>query len=194
MAGRSSAFELTLQHLRDTVRETSRSLGKDVRLHVEGDAHEWNDEDLSRLREALAHAVRNAIDHGIESPKVRSKSGKNPVGRIDLRFASEENATVVTVEDDGAGVDLDAVSRKAARLGLVVSTEALAARESLALLFEPGFSTKKTVTEISGRGIGLDLVQSVAISFGGAVEIDTAHGKGTKLVLRLPRKKPAKAA
>lgn len=194
MAGRSTALDLTLQHLRDIARETSRRLGKEVRLHVEGEAREWDDAELSRLRDALVQAVRNAIDHGIETAEIRAKSGKNPIGRIDVRFTEEDGASVVTIEDDGAGVDVATVARKAASLGLLATTEGLPEKDSLAFLFHPGFSTKETVTEISGRGIGLDLIRSVANSLGGGAEIDTTRGKGMKLTLRFSRKTRAKAA
>lgn len=194
MTERSANPESLFPTLREIVRDTARRLGKDVRLHLSGEIRGRHENEISRIQDALVQALRNAIDHGIESAAVRAKAGKSAAGQIWVEFTEENAETVVTIRDDGAGVDLVAVSRKAVGLGIVDAPEALPAKESLALLFQPGFSTKKTVTEVSGRGIGLDIVQSVVESFAGKVEIDTTRGKGTTLVLRFGRKSTAAAA
>lgn len=180
--------------LREIARETARRLGKEVRLHLAGALPDRNADEIARIREALAQALRNAIDHGIESPSMRESAGKPRIGGIWVTFAEENGQTVVTVRDDGAGVDLSAVARKAVDLGIANASERLDARQTHAFLFHPGFSTKSAVTEISGRGIGLDIVRSVVDSFSGSAEIDTVRGEGTTLVLRIPRKNIATAA
>jgi two-component system chemotaxis sensor kinase CheA len=194
VAVKSSPLDSIFQTLREIARDTARRLGKDVRLHLAGEGAGWEGNDLSRLQEALVQVLQNAIDHGIEASDAREKIGKSRTGQIWVEFSEGNAESVVTVRDDGAGVDVAAVHRKAVGLGLVASPSALAAEDTLALLFQPGFSTKKTVTEVSGRGIGLDIVQSVADSFSGKVEIDTTRGKGTTLILRFPRKTRATAA
>ena len=194
MSERISSLEPTFHHLREIARDTARRLGKEVRLHLSGKVADWDPRDLSRLQDALVQILQNAIDHGIEPARIREKAGKPAAGQIWIDFTNERDETVVTVRDDGAGVDLAAVARKAIGLGIIASADTLAAREALALLFQPGFSTKKTVTEVSGRGIGLDIVQVAAEAFSGKAEIDTTRGKGTTIQIRFPTKKRALAA
>lgn len=194
ISGHATNLESVFPALREIVRETARRLGKDVRFHLAGKIYGRNKNELSRIQEALVQALQNAIDHGIESAVERTNAGKSATGQIWVEIFEENAETVVTIRDDGAGVDLAAVSRKAVGLGIVDSPGSLAVKESLALLFQPGFSTKKTVTEISGRGIGLDIVQTVVESFSGKVEIDTTRGKGTTLILRFSRENSAIAA
>ncbi len=185
---------MTFHILREMGRDTARRLGKDVRLHLASELPQWRGPDLSRLGDALVQAVQNAIDHGIEPTAIREKSGKSSTGQIWVTFREEAEELLIVIRDDGAGVDLAAVNRKAVGLGLVGVETKLETRDTLALLFQPGFSTKKTVTEVSGRGVGLDIVQATAETFSGKVEIDTARGIGTTLTLRFPRENHAHAA
>ena len=194
MNSKSVPIETTLECLREVARETARRLGKKVRLHFAGDAPDWVGPELSRVQEALVQMIRNAIDHGIEFPETREKAGKPPVGEISIAFREEDGHVVVRIRDDGAGVDSRAVARRASQLGLVDVERTLAPHETLDLLFEPGFSTRESVNEVSGRGIGLDIVRENIESLGGKVEIDTTRGAGTTIMLRIPRKTAAEAA
>jgi two-component system chemotaxis sensor kinase CheA len=190
----SSPLDLTIQAVREVARDTARRLGKEIDFHFSGEAPGWVTADFSRVQAALIQAVRNAIDHGIESKAVREKKGKSPIGQIWLDFTESGEETVIQIRDDGAGIDFGAVRRKAIGLGLVPATARPTPRETFALLFEPGFSTKNKATEVSGRGVGLDIVLSVTDSFSGKVEIDTTRGKGCTLTLRLPRRNRALVA
>jgi two-component system chemotaxis sensor kinase CheA len=191
---KSVPIETTLESLREVAHETARRLGKKVRLHFAGDAPDWAGPELSLVQEALVQTIRNAIDHGIESPETREKAGKPPVGEISIAFTEEAGHVVVRVRDDGVGVDSRAVARRATQLGLVDAGHTLAPNEALDLLFEPGFSTRDSVSEVSGRGIGLDVVRENIESLDGNVEIDTTRGAGTTVTLRIPRKTAAEAA
>ena len=194
MAERPSPLESTFQSLREIARDTARRLGKEVRLHLKGSATEWGASDLSRIQEALVHSLTNAIDHGIEAASERETLGKPAAGQIWISFDEENGESVVSIRDDGAGIDLSAVHRKALGLGLLASPHELALEESLELIFQPGFSTKNAVTEVSGRGVGLDIVRAVAESFSGKAGIDTTRGKGTTVFLRFPKRKHPIAA
>jgi two-component system chemotaxis sensor kinase CheA len=191
---RISSLEPTFHRLREVSRDTARRLGKEVRLHLSGKIADFDPRDLGRLQDALVQILQNAIDHGIEPVEIREKAGKPAAGQIWIEFSDQGQETIVSVRDDGAGVDLTAVTRKAIGLGLVSSTKTLPTGEALALLFQPGFSTKQTVTEVSGRGIGLDIVQATVDRFSGKVEIDTTRGKGTTIQIRFPTKNHAFAA
>jgi two-component system, chemotaxis family, sensor kinase CheA len=170
------------------VRDLSQSLGRRVSLHMEGQETELDKSLLEAIKDPLTHAVRNALDHGIEPPEVRQTAGKDPEGRLALRAVQEGSHVVIEVSDDGAGIDVDRVRNKAIERGLITGERAaqLAERELLQLIFLPGFSTAERITNVSGRGVGMDVVRTNVEKIGGKVEIDSRTGKGTMLRLRIP--------
>ena len=170
------------------VRDLSQSLGRRVRLQVEGQDTELDKSLLEAIKDPLTHAVRNSLDHGIESPEVRQAAGKNPEGTLKLRAAQEGSNVIIEVSDDGAGIAVEKVRQKAIERGLITAERAahLAERELLQLIFLPGFSTAAAVTNVSGRGVGMDVVRTNVEKIGGKVEIDSRSGKGTTLRLRIP--------
>ncbi|MGB0051108.1 MAG: chemotaxis protein CheW [Terracidiphilus sp.] len=170
------------------VRDLSQSLGRRVSLHMEGQDTELDKSLLEAIKDPLTHAVRNSLDHGIEPPEVRQASGKDPEGLLTLRAVQEGSHVVIEVTDDGAGIDVAKVREKAIERVLITSERAalLAERELLQLVFLPGFSTAAKVTNVSGRGVGMDVVRTNVEKIGGKVEIDSRAGKGTTLRLRIP--------
>ena len=169
------------------VRDVARDLGKDITFVTEGREIELDRSLLDAIGDPIVHLLRNAIDHGVESPDTRRRAGKHPKGRLILRAARDRAAVVVQVEDDGGGINRDAVLKRAQSQGLVdadittLSDEAL-----LKVLSKSGFSTAAAVTSISGRGVGIDVVASRVRALGGALELQSVLGRGTMFTLRLP--------
>ena len=170
------------------VRDLTHSLGRRARLEMEGQETELDKSLLEAIKDPLTHAVRNSLDHGIEPPEVREAAGKDPEGTLRLRAVQEGSHVVIEVSDDGAGIAVDKVRSKAIERGLITPDRAaqLPERELLQLVFLPGFSTAAAVTNISGRGVGMDVVRTNVEKIGGKVEIDSRAGKGTTLRLRIP--------
>jgi two-component system chemotaxis sensor kinase CheA len=170
------------------VRDLSQLLGRRVRLQVEGQDTELDKSLLEAIKDPLTHAVRNSLDHGIEPPDVRVAAGKDPEGVLKLRASQEGSHVVIEVSDDGAGIAVEKVREKAIERGLITAERAthLVERELLQLVFLPGFSTAAAVTNVSGRGVGMDVVRTNVEKIGGKVEIDSRTGKGTTLRLRIP--------
>jgi two-component system, chemotaxis family, sensor kinase CheA len=170
------------------VRDLSQSLGRRVRIQVEGQDTELDKSLLEAIKDPLTHAVRNSLDHGIEPPDVRIAAGKDPEGTLKLRASHEGSHVIIEVSDDGAGVAVEKVRKKAIERGLITADRAaqLCERELLELVFLPGFSTAAAVTNVSGRGVGMDVVRTNVEKIGGKVEIDSRVGKGTTLRLRIP--------
>jgi two-component system, chemotaxis family, sensor kinase CheA len=170
------------------VRDLSQSLGRRVRLVMEGQDTELDKSLLEAIKDPLTHAVRNSLDHGIEPPAVREAAGKDPEGTLRLRAAQEGSHVIIEVADDGAGIAVEKVRQKAIERGLIAAERAaqLSERELLQLIFLPGFSTAAAVTNVSGRGVGMDVVRTNVEKIGGKVEIDSRAGKGTTLRLRIP--------
>jgi two-component system chemotaxis sensor kinase CheA len=170
------------------VRDLSQSLGRRVRLQVEGQDTELDKSLLEAIKDPLTHAVRNSLDHGIEPPDVRQAAGKNPEGTLKLRAAQEGSHVIIEVYDDGAGISVDKIRKKAVERGLITTQRAArqSERELLQLIFVPGFSTAAAVTNVSGRGVGMDVVRTNVEKIGGKVEIDSRAGKGTTLRMRIP--------
>ena len=170
------------------VRDLSQSLGRRVRLQMEGQETELDKSLLEAIKDPLTHAVRNSLDHGIELPDVREAAGKDPEGTLKLRASHEGSHVVVEISDDGAGIDVEKVRQKAIERGLITQERAsqLPERELLQLIFLPGFSTATAVTNVSGRGVGMDVVRTNVEKIGGKVEIDSRAGKGTTLRMRIP--------
>jgi len=170
------------------IRDLSQSLGRRVRLQMEGQDTELDKSLLEAIKDPLTHAVRNSLDHGIELPEVRIAAGKDPEGMLKLRASQEGSHVVIEVSDDGAGIAVEKIRQKAIERGLITPQRAahLAERELLQLIFLPGFSTATAVTNVSGRGVGMDVVRTNVEKIGGKVEIDSRAGKGTTLRMRIP--------
>jgi len=180
----ATLFELYPRMVRDLAREQ----GKEVNLQVEGSDTEVDRQLLDIMKDPLTHLLRNAVDHGIEPPDAREAAGKPRAGTIQLRAAQKGNAIVLTVSDDGAGINLNAVKQAALARGLLTSQEleGMEDREILDLIYHSGLSTHQKVTEISGRGIGLDVVRKNLERLQGMVDVNTATGKGATFTLTLP--------
>ena len=169
------------------VRDAARALGKEVELTVEGKEIELDRSMLDEIGDPIVHLLRNAVDHGIESPDERRAAGKPPQGRLTLTAARERSSVVIRVADDGKGVDRARVMQKARAQGMVdVSRTELSDDDLLRVLARPGFSTAEQVTDISGRGVGIDAVLSRVRALGGSVEFRSTPGEGTAITLRLP--------
>ena len=170
------------------VRDLSRDLKKEVNLIIQGEETELDRTVIDELGDPLVHLLRNAIDHGIESPADRKAKGKNPVGEIKLIARHEGNNVIILVEDDGKGINPEVIKNKAVQKGLITQTEAekLDNNEAVRLLFLPGFSTAETITDVSGRGVGMDAVKTKIEALGGMVDIETKVNEGSKFKIRLP--------
>ena len=170
------------------VRDLARKLGKKVQLIIEGEDTELDRSILDKLEDPLIHLVRNAVDHGIEPPEERVKEGKPETGTIRLFAFHEGDHIVVGIEDDGRGIDPEKVKKKALEKGLITPEQAaqMSDKEAYELLFLPGFSTAEKVSDVSGRGVGMDVVASTIHSLRGSIEIDSELGKGTTILLKLP--------
>ncbi len=170
------------------VRDLSVQCGKQVEIVMEGKGTELDKTLIEAIKDPLTHAVRNSIDHGIESPDVRTKAGKDPTGTLTLRSYHEGGQVNIEISDDGAGINCVKVRERAIERGLVSYEEAQAMteRESIALLFRPGFSTAAAVTNVSGRGVGMDVVKTSIEKIGGTVDLHSVLGTGTTLKIKIP--------
>lgn len=169
------------------VRDTAASLGKSVSLQIDGAEVELDREMIEVLRDPLVHIIRNAIDHGIESPAERRAAGKRENGRLSVSARQSGNQIVVEIADDGRGVDTDRLVRKLADAGHDErALRALGERAKLELMFEPGLSSRDEVTEISGRGVGMDVVRSAIEQIGGRVDLDSQRGGGLRILIHVP--------
>lgn len=168
------------------VRRISASSGKDVSIDIFGADTELDKLIIEELGDPLMHIIRNSIDHGIEPTEERIKAGKPPQGKIVLNGYQKGNHVVIEVSDDGRGIDPEKVLQKAKEKGLVSSDAVLSKQEIYEILFTPGFSTKETVSETSGRGVGLDVVKNNIAALSGMIDIESEPGKGTKFILTLP--------
>ncbi len=170
------------------VRELSKKMGKDIRLQLEGSSVELDKSIIEALVDPLTHLVRNAVDHGIESPNAREMAGKPRSGKIILKAYHEGGRVNIDIIDDGMGIDVDQVKEKALQKGIISPSEVLpmGERELLGLLFRPGFSTAEKVTDVSGRGVGMDVVKTNIEKLGGTMEIMSSPGQGTIIKLILP--------
>jgi two-component system chemotaxis sensor kinase CheA len=169
------------------VRDAARTLGKEVSLEIEGKDIELDRSMLDEIGDPIVHLLRNAVDHGIERPADRAAAGKPAVGRLTLSASRDRSAVLIRVSDDGRGIDRHRVLQKAQETGLIDrSTVELTDEELMRLISRPGFSTAEAVTEISGRGVGIDAVQNRVRALGGSVDIKTAPGHGTTVTARLP--------
>ena len=169
------------------VRDAARALGKQVDFVVSGQEIELDRSLLDEIGDPVVHLLRNAIDHGLEAPDVRVNAGKSPTGRLALTAARDRSAVVIRVTDDGKGIDRDRVLARAKELGLMdASRSELTDDELVRLIARPGFSTAKQVTDLSGRGVGIDAVHARVRALGGTVDIRSTKGEGTSVTVRLP--------
>jgi two-component system chemotaxis sensor kinase CheA len=188
MKVRMLPIKVVFQRFNRLVRDLSRRHDKDIRLVFEGEETELDKTVIDEIGEPLLHLIRNAVDHGFESPAERQKSGKSPVGTLRLKAYHESNHIVVSVEDDGRGMLAERIRESAIAKGLLDNQEAhaLSEQECFQLVFMPGFSTSSEVTETSGRGIGLDVVKKIVTSLSGMIEIRSTPGVGTRFIIKLP--------
>jgi two-component system, chemotaxis family, sensor kinase CheA len=168
------------------VRDLSGNLGKEICLVTEGGETELDKTVIDRLNDPLVHLIRNSVDHGIESPEVRTARGKSREGRIVLSAAHSGASVLIRIQDDGAGLDADVIRKKAIEKGLIGAESSLSERDIFALILHPGLSTAKTVTNVSGRGVGMDVVKRSIDGLQGSIEIESRKGDGTTITLRLP--------
>src|SRR5690348_1394305 len=176
----------TLRSHHRTVRDVAKKQGKEVEVEIHGQDVEVDTSIAEHLRDPLTHMIRNAVDHGIETPNERRKAGKSAAGRIVLRAEHRGGSVVIEVSDDGRGLDRARIAAKAQALGLIADAGALTEEQAHALIFEAGFTTAAAVSDVSGRGVGMDIVRRQINALRGTVEIISAPGRGTRFVIRLP--------
>ncbi|WP_432502193.1 chemotaxis protein CheA [Kineococcus arenarius] len=188
MRTRMQAIDHLWSKLPRVVRDLGNMLGRKIKLEMEGGETELDRTLLEAVKDPLTHIVRNAVDHGIEPPEVRRAAGKNEVGTLKLRAAHEGGQVVVEVRDDGKGIDPAVIGAKAVEKGLVSAAklEGLTSNDILQFLFLPGFSTAAKVTNVSGRGVGMDVVKTNIERIGGSVDVESTPGAGTVWRLRIP--------
>jgi two-component system chemotaxis sensor kinase CheA len=169
------------------VRDTARALGKDVEFKIEGKEIELDRSMLDEMGEPVLHLLRNSLDHGIETPAERKKAGKQPVATLTLTAERDRATVLIRVTDDGRGIDQSKVLPRAKTLGIIdADTTKLSEDELVRIISRPGFSTADKVTDISGRGVGFDIVASKVRALGGSLEVHTDAGLGTNVSMRLP--------
>ncbi len=168
------------------VRDLCKTLDKNVDLVIEGEDTELDKSVTEQLLDPLMHCIRNSLDHGIEHPQERVEAGKEEMGTLLLKASNEGNMIVIEVSDDGAGINPDKIKAKAIERGVIHPGKSLTEADIYNLIFEPGFSTAKTITNVSGRGVGLDVVKKEIEKLNGSVSVDSQIGKGTKFIIKLP--------
>lgn len=186
MGLRMVPIKQTFQKMQRIVRDTSADLGKQVKLILEGEDTELDKTILERISDPLVHLVRNACDHGIESPEKRAAAGKNESGTLKLCAYHQSGKLIIKIADDGGGINPEVLKRKSIEKKIVSPTAQLSDKEAINLIFHPGFSTKSEVTDVSGRGVGMDVVRINIESIQGEILIDTEVGKGTTFKILLP--------
>ncbi|HXC93618.1 MAG TPA: chemotaxis protein CheA, partial [Geobacteraceae bacterium] len=188
MKARMLPIKSVFQRFQRLVRDHCHKSGKEIVLRFEGEETELDKTVIDEIGEPLLHLIRNAADHGLESPAERLKTGKPQAGTITLKAGHESNHIVISVEDDGKGMDPDKIRNSAVGKGLIGIEEAaaLSTQEVLQLLFLPGFSTSTELTETSGRGIGLDVVKKIVTSLNGMIDISGSVGRGSRFTIKLP--------
>ena len=189
MNARLTPFSALTERLPRAVRDLAHKLGKEVDLEVQGAEVELDRAMIEAMGDPLSHLVRNAVDHGIEAAADRAAAGKLPRGKLTLKARRERDRVLIDLEDDGRGIDAEALRRRAVEDGALTSEAAarLTTGQAVELAFLPGVSTRQVATEISGRGVGLDAVQRAVESLGGKLSVSSMPGKGTRFTLELPR-------
>lgn len=188
MNARMMPIETVTQKFPRMIRDLTKKLGKDMELYITGEDTELDRTVIDEIGDPIMHLLRNSADHGLETPKIRAKRGKPKTGTIRLDAYQDGNSVVIEVSDDGNGIDIEAVKNKAVEKGKITKEEAdiMSDKEAIDLLFTPSFSTAKKVSDISGRGVGLDVVKTKIESLGGEIEVRTKLGEGSTFVIKLP--------
>lgn len=188
MKVRMMPIETVVSRFPRMIRDLSKKLGKKMELYMSGEDTELDRTVIDEIGDPLMHLLRNSADHGLESAEVRKERGKSEVGSIFLDAYQDGNNVVIEVRDDGAGIDVEKVRNKAVTKGTITEEQAalMSDKEIIDLLFKPSFSTAEKVTDVSGRGVGLDVVKSKIEALGGDVEVKTTYGQGSTFIIRLP--------
>ena len=186
MSVRMLPMSTTFSKFQRLVRDLSSELGKNIALTTEGGDTELDKTVIEKLNDPLIHLIRNCIDHGIEKPDVRTAAGKPLAGTVHLAAEHSGANVFIRITDDGAGLDMEAIRGKAIEQGLIAPEAALSEKECYALILAPGFSTAKVVTNVSGRGVGMDVVKKGIDALQGSIEIASKKGTGTTITLKLP--------
>jgi len=188
MSIRMVEIKTIFQKMPRVVRDISQSTGKKMELIMEGEDTEIDKTIIEQISDPLVHFIRNAADHGIEAPEERLSKGKPEIGRIVLRAYNKNKHVYIEIEDDGKGIDAEKLKKKAVEKGFITETEAnrMSRSQLINLIFLPGFSTAKQITEVSGRGVGMDIVKSNIEKINGNVTIESVVDKGTKMIIQLP--------
>jgi two-component system chemotaxis sensor kinase CheA len=176
----------TFSKFKRLVRDLSQELGKQIELTTDGAETGLDKTVIEKLNDPMVHLIRNSIDHGIETPEERSEKGKPPVGRIHLSASHSGASVLIQIQDDGAGLDREAIRAKAVEKGLIGPESDLSEKEIFAMILAPGFSTAQKVTNVSGRGVGMDVVKRSIDALRGQIEISSMNGEGTTVTLMLP--------
>ena len=188
MQVRMMPVSFVFQRFQRLVRDTSRRLGKEVNLVLVGEDTEADKNIIEALGDPLVHIVRNCLDHGFERPEVRRAAGKPAAGTLTIRAIQEADHVVIEIRDDGKGIDPQAIRRKALEKGLLdeAGLERLSDPEAIQLIFAPGLSTAEAVSDLSGRGVGMDVVRAAMARVQGTIQLDSELGQGTRIQLSLP--------
>ena len=168
------------------VRDLQKDLNKKINLEIEGEDTELDKSVVEDLLDPIMHCVRNSVDHGIETPEVRRAAGKPETGTVLLKASNEGNLIVIEVKDDGAGIDVDKVRRKAIENGLIHPDKVITDQDAYQLIMQPGFSTADKISNISGRGVGLDVVKTMINNIKGSISINSTKGQGTSFIIKIP--------
>lgn len=176
----------TFSKYKRLVRDLSLELGKDIELVTKGEETELDKTVIEKLGDPLVHLVRNSVDHGVEKPDVRIAAGKNPRGRIVLSAEHSGDSVLIQIRDDGKGLDRDVLIKKAVEKGIIAENTEMSDKEAFELIFAPGFSTAAVVSNVSGRGVGMDVVRKNIEALRGSIEIESRKGEGTTITLKLP--------
>lgn len=170
------------------VRDLAKDLGKDIDLVIQGKETELDRTVIDEIGDPLVHLIRNSVDHGVEKPEIRTQNGKNPTGTILLKAEHEGNSVVITIKDDGKGINEEVMVRKALEKGLITEEEAekMSKEEKIKLIFASGFSTAEKITDVSGRGVGMDVVRTKIEALNGSIEVLSEVGEGSEIRIKLP--------
>lgn len=170
------------------IRDLSRKLNKNIELHMSGEETELDRTVIDEIGDPLVHLIRNSADHGLETPEIRVQNGKDNVGHVQLKAYQDGNNVVIEVGDDGNGINVSNIKSKAINKGIITyeQAESMNEQEIIELLFRPSFSTAENISDVSGRGVGLDVVKTKIEALGGDIEVKTELGKGSKFIIRLP--------
>lgn len=186
MSLRMVPIKPTFQKMQRIVRDTALALNKEVRINLVGEDTELDKTVLERINDPLVHLIRNSVDHGIESPEIRKQKGKPETGVVSLSATQKSGKLLIEVRDDGAGLNPEKLKQKAIEKGVIKANAQLTEKEIYNLIFAPGFSTKEQVTDVSGRGVGMDVVKTNIQELSGEIQIESVLGEGTTFKITLP--------